>query len=440
MLKKSFSILRKILWYLYHPIQKIYLYYFYFKLSRLLPLYAFKKHWYIVSSSWWGKSEFIKLLFYRELITKKPKGSLILIDPHGDLAEEIAKLKPIKNRKLANRVVYIDPSLDPNHSPSINPFEITDRSEKNIALMTQELKSIFSVLLQKANLTGQMDAILSPCIATLLRRPNSSFSDLQRFMDDDNNHDLVEYWASSSNLQHSLLFQTKFHSKLYAATKHGLYTRLQVLLNEPVFQNLISNKTTLDLKKLINQKKIILFKLSLWESWSESVQSYGRFIVGLLRIIAFQRSNIPQPFRTPTYLFIDEFQNFLSEDIEKALTQLRKYWLHLILANQYIGQQISPAVQKTLFASDVIIAGKNERQSISAISREMNISKFEMMSLRVGQFYIKSSSKSITRIKTPKLLLKENYTIDDNLWYLIKDRNLRKYYRSLSPKQHASWN
>jgi hypothetical protein len=68
----------------------------------------------------------------------------------------------------------------------------------------------------------------------------------------------------------------------------------------------------------------------------------------------------------------------------------------------------------------------------------MNISKFEMMSLRVGQFYIKSSSKSITRIKTPKLLLKENYTIDDNLWYLIKDRNLRKYYRSLSPKQHAS--
>ncbi|MBF0264129.1 MAG: hypothetical protein HQL46_02575 [Gammaproteobacteria bacterium] len=134
----------------------------------------------------------IKLLFYRELLNKKPKSSLILIDPHGDLAEEIAKLKPVKNRKIADRIVYIDPSLDINHSPSINPFEITDRSEKNIALMTQELKSIFSVLLQNANTTNQMDAILSPCIATLLRRPNSDFSDLQRFMDDDNNHDLVE--------------------------------------------------------------------------------------------------------------------------------------------------------------------------------------------------------------------------------------------------------
>ncbi len=164
------------------------------------------------------------------------------------------------------------------------------------------------------------------------------------------------------------------------------------------------------------------------------MQSYGRFIVGLLRIIAFQRSNIPQPFRIPTYLFIDEFQNFLSEDIEKALTQLRKYGLHLILANQYIGQQISPAVQKTLFASNVIIAGKNERQSLNAIGKEINISLFDAMKLKVGEFYIKSLSKQTIKIKTPKLLLKENYVIDDNLWYLIKDRNLRKYYRPLSNK------
>ena len=46
---------------------------------------------------------------------------------------------------------------------------------------------------------------------------------------------------------------------MYGATKHGLYTRMQVMLNDPVFQNLISNTTTLKLKELINQKKVILF-------------------------------------------------------------------------------------------------------------------------------------------------------------------------------------
>jgi hypothetical protein len=113
------------------------------------------------------------------------------------------------------------------------------------------------------------------------------------------------------------------------------------------------------------------------------VQSYGRFIVGMLRIIAFQRSNIPQEFRVPTYLFIDEFQNFISEDIEKALTQLRKYGLHLILANQYIGQVGSPSLQKALLSTGVIIAGKNERSSLLSLSRELDISVDGLINLRV---------------------------------------------------------
>jgi len=196
-----------------------------------------------------------------------------------------------------------------------------------------------------------MDAILSPCIATLLRKQNSSFSELQRFMDDNNNRDLIELGKQSPNPQHQRLFHDKFSSALFNVTKHGLYTRMQVLLNDPTFQNLVSNKTSLSLKRLIDEKKIIIFKLSLGDSGSDSIQSYGRFIVGLLRIIAFQRSGLPYRIRIPIYLFIDEFQNFISEDIEKALTQLRKYGLHLILSNQYIGQAISPSLQKALFSS-----------------------------------------------------------------------------------------
>jgi len=132
------------------------------------------------------------LLIYRETQKKKPKESILVIDPHGDMVEEIARMKVFQNPQKQKRLVYIDPSLQQDYSPSINPFEISDRSEKNIALMTQELKSIITVLLQKAETTNQMDALLSPCIATLLRRPNSSFADLQRFMDDNQNQDLID--------------------------------------------------------------------------------------------------------------------------------------------------------------------------------------------------------------------------------------------------------
>ena len=73
-----------------------------------------------------------------------------------------------------------------------------------------------------------MDAILSPCIATLLRKKDSSFAELQRFMDDDNNTALVALGKQSPNLQHRNLFQHKFHSQLFSATKHGIYTRMQM--------------------------------------------------------------------------------------------------------------------------------------------------------------------------------------------------------------------
>jgi len=190
------------------------------------------------------------------------------------MAEEIAKFKLFNHTNINKRLVFIDPTLHDDYSPSINPFAIINLSEKNIAIMTQELKSIIAVLLEGSSTTHQMDAILSPCIATLLRRENSSFTDLQRFMDDQNNHDLIELGKQSPNPQHRQLFQTKFNTKFYNTTKHGLYTRMQILLNDPIFQNLISNKTTVDLKQLIEQKSIIVFKLSLGEVGTESVQAF----------------------------------------------------------------------------------------------------------------------------------------------------------------------
>ncbi len=149
----------------------------------------------------------------------------------------------------------------------------------------------------------------------------------------------------------------------------------------------------------------------------------------MLRIIAFQRSNIPQEFRVPTYLLIDEFQNFISEDIEKGLTQLRKYGLHLILANQYVGQIASPSLQKALFSAGVVIAGKNERSSLLAISKELDISVDGLTHLKIGEFVVNTLWRAPFVIQTPTLLLGGNYSISDEQWQWIRARNLRQHYR-----------
>lgn len=403
------------------------IYGFYLKpLLARIPQRTRKKHTYVVAQTGSGKSELLKVLAYGDI--EAENRALVIIDPHGDMVEEIAQFKCFSPENDFDELVYIDPTLEHGFSPTINPFQIEDTSENNIAITTQELKRVINILLQGAGTTAQMDAILSPCIAVLLRKKDGCFEDLQRFMDDENNGDLLELGKKSPNPQHARLFRDKFQSKGYESTKHGIYTRIQTLLNDPIFANLISHRTTVDLKTLIDQRKTILFKLSLGEGGSESMEAFGRFIVGLLRIIAIQRSSVPKESRTPTFLYIDEFQNFVSDDIEKALTQLRKYGLHLVLANQYAGQNIDTQLQKALFSAGLKIIGKNELKTAKSAGAEIEVDYEEIKNLNVGEFYVKNENYPALKVKVPKTLLGNNNAMSPSEWEQVKAHNLARYY------------
>lgn len=402
-------------------------YKFYLKpLLARIPIGERKKHTYVVAQTGSGKSELLKMLAYGDIEARNR--AVVIIDPHGDMVEEIARFKRFSPENDYDDLVYIDPTLKNGFSPSINPFEIEDTSENNVAITTQELKRVINALLQGSGATAQMEAILSPCIAVLLRKKDGCFEDLQRFMDDNQNEDLIKLGLNSPNPQHAKLFRDKFTSKGYEATKHGIYTRMQTLLNDPIFQNLISNKTTVNLKQLIDQRKTILFKLSLGEGGSESMEAFGRFIVGMLRIIAIQRSKTPKEERTPTFLYVDEFQNFISEDIEKALTGLRKYGLHLVLANQYAGQNIDTQLQKALFGSGVKIIGKCESKTAKSAGGEINVNYEKIKNLKIGEFYVQNGSFPALKIKVPSILLGNNNAMTSEEWEQVENYNLGQYY------------
>jgi hypothetical protein len=53
---------------------------------------------------------------------------------------------------------------------------------------------------------------------------------------------------------------------------------------------------------------------------------------------ALRRQRIPKELRRDFYLYIDEFQNYITDSIESILSEARKYRLSLNLAHQYIGQ------------------------------------------------------------------------------------------------------
>jgi hypothetical protein len=418
------------------------------ELRAYIPKAELARHWYIPAISGGGKSEFIKMQIYAEIKTglenlekKQSNSAVVLIEPHGDLSEEIARFKEFAPQNDMERLVYLDPFLKDGYTFSINPFDIEDKSERVIAITSQELKRVIGVMLGgSAETTNQMNAILEPCIAVLLRRENSSFEELQDFFDDNRSKKLVELGLKSPNLQHRKMF-TKWYEKGLSVTKHGLYMRMQVILNDPIFQNLITRKTTVNLKKLIDEKKVILFRLPKGEVGGETGVIFGKFLVGLLRIMAMQRSKIPEQKRVKTAIYIDEVQNYVSGDLETMLSECRKYKMRLILANQRIGQgEINTDLRDALLGSGVVMAGMNEPKSLKAIEQKMRVKMSDLESLQKGQFYLKIMGREAVKIIAPKFLIEHKNTMTAEEWGEVVKHNIKNYYSKIEDETDQNKN
>jgi len=61
-------------------------------------------------------------------------------------------------------------------------------------------------------------------------------------------------------------------------------------------------------------------------------------IVSKIAMGAFSRQDLPEDQRTPFFLYVDEFQNFITDIFATILSESRKYKLSLHITNQYIAQ------------------------------------------------------------------------------------------------------
>jgi len=97
-------------------------------------------------------------------------------------------------------------------------------------------------------------------------------------------------------------------------------------------------RTKLNLRKAMDEGKIILVNLSKGRIGEDNANMIGSLLVTKFQIDAMSRADIPVHERRDFYLYIDEFQNFASKSFATILSEARKYKLSLIVANQYTSQ------------------------------------------------------------------------------------------------------
>lgn len=447
--------------------------FFLLRLQAIIPEKERLKHTYISGKTGSGKSELIKLLIYAYL--RKPDyGSVVLIEPHGDLSEEVARLKEnvpppawydfdeseeavgddgydtlefvrslgaLVTRDHPNRLVYIDPAGIGGAYVSLNPFQLDDRSDASIDIATQQIVAVFQTLIPEAGLSVNMDVVLEPCVATLLRVGNATLRDLRTFMDDNQNRHLVDLGKQSPNEDHRSFFIHRFHVREYNQTKQAIFSRIQKLLNSQSFARFIAQPSTFNLREALDGKKLIVFRLSKGIMGEESALVAGRFVVAMIQAVMWRRVHVPPAQRVPCHLFLDEFQNYMSGNLELIMTELRKYGLHLTLANQYVGQQMDAKFQEALFScSNIKIIGPNTIKSLQTLAKDTGADLEKLQALQCGEFMVKCGTRRPFKLYTPDTLLGNRHAMKSNQWHVMLRGQRDRYYRTLQPVPEASEN
>lgn len=406
------------------------------KINTKIPLYIHHKYTeksvYISGKSGSGKTEILKTMILSNIAQNN--SSVIILDIHGDYSLQIAQIMEDKSR-----LVYIDlfEGDDYNVMPSINPFEISDRTDETlISYASQNISNTLKAIIG-SEFSLIMEALLAPMLNTILRIEHATLYDLYKFCDDDINKDLVEFGIQNCDAMNAHYLKYDFY-KADTRTKKALKTRLQLLLNHEKFAKFLTGKSTVNLQEAMNSNKVIIFRFNKVKL-REAMSPIGRFIVSFVQTYAMLRESLPEETRPSTYMYIDEMQNFINESIDEILSESRKYKLYLIMAHQFLSQIENPRIKESILTNTQLkITGMNAYAHNQAMSKQFGVKLEELETLRtVGEFYFRKNNDKAFKFTSSTKLLHINLSAEElKEWHFgARKEQLTQYYNEVVKKE-----
>ncbi len=294
-----------------------------------------RRHLYIIGKSGTGKSAFITNLARQDIVNGK---GVCVIDPHGDLVETILSYIP---ETRAEDVIYFDPS-DTQRPIGLNMLEYKDDSQKDFAV--QEMIRIFEKLFPPEMIGPVFEHNMRNVMLTLMadKENPGTITDIPAMF---SNSDFQKYKITKlidptvrAFWENEMAKTSDFHKSEmlgYLISKVGRFVENEML------RNIIGQpKSSFDFRDVMDNKKILLINLSKGKTGEVNSSLLGLIIVSKLQMASMTRASLPENERDDFYLYIDEFQNFVTDSIATILSEARKYRLNLIIAHQYIGQLV----------------------------------------------------------------------------------------------------
>lgn len=289
-----------------------------------------RQHMYVLGKSGTGKSVLLSNLIVQNIQNGE---GVCVVDPHGELVEEILHLIPEHRFK---DVIYFNPA-DSDFHIGFNVIQLDDPKYKH--LVASGLMGIFTKIWANA-WSSRMEYILNNAILALLDTPGTTLLGIPRLLVDKDYRQMIignlkdpvvkAFWVHEYEQ-----WREQFRNEAIAPIQN----KVGQFLSTSIIRNVVGQpKSTIDIFKIMNEGKIFLVNVSKGRIGEDNSALLGGMIITKIQLAAMERVRIPEDERKDFYLYVDEFQNFATDSFANILSEARKYRLNLTVAHQYTAQ------------------------------------------------------------------------------------------------------
>ena len=214
-----------------------------------------------------------------------------------------------------------------------NPFKKVSYEKRS--LVASAILEVFKKLWSDA-WGVKLEHILRYSILTLLDQKEATIADIPKLLLDKSFR--IAAMPAIKNDSVKAFWQKEF-------TQYNRYDLLPVLnkvggmLAHPVLKRvLIENKEEISLRKVMDNKKILLVNLSKGYIGEDVAHILGALLISSIGSAAFSRVDTVEENRVPFMAYMDEFHNFTTLSLVNMFSELRKFKVGLTLAHQYMHQ------------------------------------------------------------------------------------------------------
>ncbi|MBP9668989.1 MAG: type IV secretion system DNA-binding domain-containing protein [Candidatus Pacebacteria bacterium] len=343
------------------------------------------KHFYVIGKSGMGKSTMLENMAIQDIQSGE---GVVFIDPHGSTAEKLLDFIPEDRIK---DTLYLAP-FDTEFPLGFNILEDVgyDNRHKVVAGLMGVFERIWA-----DSWSARMQYILQNTLFALLEYPGATIIDVNRMLVNKAfRADVVEYITDPIVASFWKEEFANYGDRYTQEATPAIQNKIGQFVSNPLIRNILGQpKSTFDLRKMMDERKIVIVNLSKGRMGEANAALLGSMLVIKVYLAALSRAEEPAHVMKTLpqcYFYVDEFQNVVNEAFENILSEARKYKLCLTIANQYIEQmpeEVRNAVFGNVGSTVIFRVGPMDAQFLEPVFAPTFIPE-DMVGLGRGEIYL----------------------------------------------------